>query len=33
MKYQENLKTSQNYCLVVSPPAEVKILSEVVKIP
>ena len=28
-KYQENLKMSQNYCLKLSPPPEMKILSEI----
>ena len=31
-KYKENLKTSQNYCQVLSPLLEVKILSVLVKI-
>ena len=31
-KYQENLKTSQNYCLVLTPPPEMKILSALPKI-
>ena len=31
-KYQENLKTLLNYCLVLDPPPELKILSVLVKI-
>ena len=31
-KYQEILKTLHNYCLVLSPPHEMKILSLLVKI-
>ena len=31
-KYQQNLKTSWNYCLALSRPSEMKILSELVKI-
>ena len=30
-KYQEKLKTSQNYCVVLSPHPEMKILSPLVK--
>ena len=31
-KHQENLKTSCNYCLVLCPPTETKILSELAKL-
>ena len=31
-KYQETLKTSWNYCLVLCRPPEIKILSALVKI-
>ena len=31
-KYQENLETSYNYCLVICPPPEIKILSVLVEI-
>ena len=32
MKYYENLKTSQTYYLVLSPPPEIKNLSALVEI-
>ena len=33
LKNQENLETLQNYCLALSPPPEMKILSVLIKSP